>query len=74
MSLAMPSTSLPALAPSGPGPRSRTTGGGTAEYVAEFLTNYIAVGCAEFNLIPQSPGPSQAIARVAAVKKLLAQT
>jgi hypothetical protein len=28
----------------------------------------------EFNLIPQSPGPSQAIARVAAVKKLLART
>ena len=47
---------------------------GTAEDVAEFLTPYVAAGCAEFNLIPQSPGPGQAIAGVAAVKKLLART
>ena len=43
---------------------------GTAEDVAEFLTPYVAAGCAEFNLIPQSPDPGQAIAGVAAVKKL----
>jgi len=30
------------------------------------------VGCAEFNLIPQSPDPGQAIAGTAAVKRLLA--
>jgi hypothetical protein len=46
---------------------------GTAEDVAEFLAPYVAAGCAEFNLIPQSPGPGQAIAGVAAVKKLLAR-
>jgi alkanesulfonate monooxygenase SsuD/methylene tetrahydromethanopterin reductase-like flavin-dependent oxidoreductase (luciferase family) len=46
---------------------------GTAEDVAGFLAPYVAAGCAEFNLIPQSPGPGQAIAGVAAVKKLLAQ-
>ena len=28
-------------------------------------------GCAEFNLIPQSPDPGQAIAGAAAVRKLL---
>jgi alkanesulfonate monooxygenase SsuD/methylene tetrahydromethanopterin reductase-like flavin-dependent oxidoreductase (luciferase family) len=44
---------------------------GTAEDVAEFLAPYAAEGCAEFNLIPQSPGPEQAIAGTAAVKKLL---
>ncbi|HEY2312064.1 MAG TPA: LLM class flavin-dependent oxidoreductase [Streptosporangiaceae bacterium] len=44
---------------------------GTAEDVAEFLAPYAAAGCAEFNLIPQSPGPEQAIAGTAAVKKLL---
>jgi alkanesulfonate monooxygenase SsuD/methylene tetrahydromethanopterin reductase-like flavin-dependent oxidoreductase (luciferase family) len=47
---------------------------GTAEDVAEFLAPYFAAGCAEFNLISQSSGPSQAIAGVAAVKKLLART
>jgi len=47
---------------------------GTAEDVAEFLAPYVAAGCAEFNLIPQSPGPGQAISGVAAVKKLLART
>jgi alkanesulfonate monooxygenase SsuD/methylene tetrahydromethanopterin reductase-like flavin-dependent oxidoreductase (luciferase family) len=45
---------------------------GTAEDVAEFLAPYVAAGCTEFNLIPQSPDPGQAIAGVAAVKKLLA--
>jgi alkanesulfonate monooxygenase SsuD/methylene tetrahydromethanopterin reductase-like flavin-dependent oxidoreductase (luciferase family) len=46
---------------------------GTAEDVAEFLAPYAAAGCAEFNLIPQSPDRDQAIAGAAAVKKLLAQ-
>jgi alkanesulfonate monooxygenase SsuD/methylene tetrahydromethanopterin reductase-like flavin-dependent oxidoreductase (luciferase family) len=46
---------------------------GTAEDVAEFLAPYAAAGCAEFNLIPQSPDHDQAIAGAAAVKKLLAQ-
>jgi len=45
---------------------------GTAEDVAEFLAPYLAAGCAEFNLIPQSPEPGQAIAGTAAVKRLLA--
>jgi alkanesulfonate monooxygenase SsuD/methylene tetrahydromethanopterin reductase-like flavin-dependent oxidoreductase (luciferase family) len=45
---------------------------GTAEDVAEFLTAYAAAGCTEFNLIPQSPDPGQAIAGTAAVKRLLA--
>lgn len=45
---------------------------GTAEDVAEFLAPYVAAGCAEFNLIPQSPDPGQAIAGTAAVKRLLA--
>jgi alkanesulfonate monooxygenase SsuD/methylene tetrahydromethanopterin reductase-like flavin-dependent oxidoreductase (luciferase family) len=44
---------------------------GTAEDVADFLARYVAAGCAEFNLIPQSPDPGQAIAGVAAVQKLL---
>jgi alkanesulfonate monooxygenase SsuD/methylene tetrahydromethanopterin reductase-like flavin-dependent oxidoreductase (luciferase family) len=47
---------------------------GTADDVAEFLAPYVAAGCAEFNLIPQSPGASAAIASVATVKKLLAPT
>jgi alkanesulfonate monooxygenase SsuD/methylene tetrahydromethanopterin reductase-like flavin-dependent oxidoreductase (luciferase family) len=47
---------------------------GTAEDVAGFLAPYVAAGCAEFNLIPQSPDYGQAIAGVAAVKKLLART
>jgi alkanesulfonate monooxygenase SsuD/methylene tetrahydromethanopterin reductase-like flavin-dependent oxidoreductase (luciferase family) len=45
---------------------------GTAEDVAEFLAPYMAAGCTEFNLIPQSPDPGQAIAGTAAVKRLLA--
>jgi hypothetical protein len=48
--------------------------GGTADDVAEFLAPYVGAGCTEFNLIPQSPDHDQAIAGVAAVKKLLAQT
>jgi alkanesulfonate monooxygenase SsuD/methylene tetrahydromethanopterin reductase-like flavin-dependent oxidoreductase (luciferase family) len=46
---------------------------GTADDVAEFLTPYLDAGCAEFNLIPQSPDQDQAVAGVAAVKKLLAR-
>jgi alkanesulfonate monooxygenase SsuD/methylene tetrahydromethanopterin reductase-like flavin-dependent oxidoreductase (luciferase family) len=46
---------------------------GTADDVAEFLAPYAAAGCAEFNLIPQSPDHDQAIAGAAAVRKLLAQ-
>jgi alkanesulfonate monooxygenase SsuD/methylene tetrahydromethanopterin reductase-like flavin-dependent oxidoreductase (luciferase family) len=45
---------------------------GTAEDVAEFLAPYVAAGCTEFNLIPQSPDHDQAIAGTVAVKKLLA--
>jgi alkanesulfonate monooxygenase SsuD/methylene tetrahydromethanopterin reductase-like flavin-dependent oxidoreductase (luciferase family) len=44
---------------------------GTADDVAEFLAPYIAAGCTEFNLIPQSPDADQAIAGTAAVKKRL---
>jgi alkanesulfonate monooxygenase SsuD/methylene tetrahydromethanopterin reductase-like flavin-dependent oxidoreductase (luciferase family) len=44
---------------------------GTPEDVAEFLTRYVAAGCAEFNLIPQAPDDEQALAGVAAVRKLL---
>ena len=44
---------------------------GTAEDVAEFLAPYAAAGCTEFNLIPQSPDPDQAIAGAAAVRTLL---
>ena len=47
---------------------------GTADDVAGFLAPYVDAGCTEFNLIPQSPDHDQAIAGVAAVKKLLAQT
>ena len=46
---------------------------GTADDVAEFLTPYVDAGCTEFNLIPQSPDDDQAVAGVAAVKKLLVQ-
>jgi len=46
---------------------------GTADDVAEFLTPYVDAGCTEFNLIPQSPDQDQAVASVAAVKKLLAR-
>ncbi|HEY2126742.1 MAG TPA: LLM class flavin-dependent oxidoreductase [Streptosporangiaceae bacterium] len=45
---------------------------GTAEDVSEFLAPYVAAGCTEFNLIPQSPDPDEAIAGTAAVRKLLA--
>lgn len=45
---------------------------GTANDVAEFLAPYVAAGCTAFNLIPQSPHEEQAIAGVAAVKRLLA--
>jgi alkanesulfonate monooxygenase SsuD/methylene tetrahydromethanopterin reductase-like flavin-dependent oxidoreductase (luciferase family) len=44
---------------------------GTAGDVAEFLAPYVAAGCTAFNLIPQSPHEEQAIAGVAAVKRLL---
>jgi alkanesulfonate monooxygenase SsuD/methylene tetrahydromethanopterin reductase-like flavin-dependent oxidoreductase (luciferase family) len=44
---------------------------GTADDVAEFLAPYVAAGCTAFNLIPQSPHEDQAIAGVAAVKRLL---
>ena len=44
---------------------------GTADDVAEFLAPYVAAGCTEFNLIPQSPDADQAIAGTAAVKKRL---
>jgi alkanesulfonate monooxygenase SsuD/methylene tetrahydromethanopterin reductase-like flavin-dependent oxidoreductase (luciferase family) len=44
---------------------------GTADDVAEFLAPYVAAGCADFNLVPQSPDADQAIAGTAAVKRLL---
>jgi alkanesulfonate monooxygenase SsuD/methylene tetrahydromethanopterin reductase-like flavin-dependent oxidoreductase (luciferase family) len=44
---------------------------GTAGDVAGFLEPYVGAGCTEFNLIPQSPDPDQAIAGAAAVKRLL---
>jgi alkanesulfonate monooxygenase SsuD/methylene tetrahydromethanopterin reductase-like flavin-dependent oxidoreductase (luciferase family) len=47
---------------------------GTADDVAGFLAPYVAAGCSEFNLIPQSPDHDQAIAGTAAVKKLLQAT
>ena len=47
---------------------------GTADDVAGFLAPYVAAGCTEFNLIPQSPDPDQAVAGVAAVRNLLAGT
>ena len=47
---------------------------GTADDVAEFLLPYVDAGCTEFNLIPQSPDYEQAVAGVAAVKKLLTRT
>jgi hypothetical protein len=46
---------------------------GTAADVADFLRPYVAAGCTEFNLIPQSPDHDQAVAGVAAVKAQLAQ-
>jgi len=47
---------------------------GTADDVAAFLAPYVAAGCSEFNLIPQSPDHDQAIASTAAVRKLLQAT
>jgi alkanesulfonate monooxygenase SsuD/methylene tetrahydromethanopterin reductase-like flavin-dependent oxidoreductase (luciferase family) len=47
---------------------------GTAEDVAGFLAPYAAAGCTEFNLIPQSPDPGQAVAGAAAVKRFLASS
>jgi alkanesulfonate monooxygenase SsuD/methylene tetrahydromethanopterin reductase-like flavin-dependent oxidoreductase (luciferase family) len=47
---------------------------GTPDDVAGFLAPYVAAGCTEFNLIPQAPGPDQAVAGVAAVRGLLAGT
>jgi alkanesulfonate monooxygenase SsuD/methylene tetrahydromethanopterin reductase-like flavin-dependent oxidoreductase (luciferase family) len=47
---------------------------GTADDVAAFLTPYVNAGCTEFNLIPQSPDYDEAVAGVAAVKKLLVST
>jgi alkanesulfonate monooxygenase SsuD/methylene tetrahydromethanopterin reductase-like flavin-dependent oxidoreductase (luciferase family) len=44
---------------------------GTPDDVAAFLAPYAAAGCTEFNLIPQSPDPAQAIKNTAAVKQLL---
>jgi alkanesulfonate monooxygenase SsuD/methylene tetrahydromethanopterin reductase-like flavin-dependent oxidoreductase (luciferase family) len=44
---------------------------GTPDEVAEFLAPYVAMGCHEFNLIPQAPGHDYAIAGTAAVKKAL---
>lgn len=44
---------------------------GTPEDVAGFLAAYSEAGCTEFNLIPQSPDPDQALALTAAVRKLL---
>ena len=46
---------------------------GTPEDVAEFLAPYVAAGCTEFNLIPQSPDEDWAVAGAGAVKKLLAR-
>jgi hypothetical protein len=46
---------------------------GTADDVAGFLAPYADAGCAEFNLIPQSPDPAEAIDGAAAIKKLLAR-
>ena len=45
---------------------------GTADDVAEFLAPYVEAGCAEFNLIPQSPDPDRIAGDVAAVKRRLA--
>jgi alkanesulfonate monooxygenase SsuD/methylene tetrahydromethanopterin reductase-like flavin-dependent oxidoreductase (luciferase family) len=47
---------------------------GTAEDVAEFLAPYVDAGCAEFNLIPQSPDDEDAISGTATVLRLLGAT
>jgi alkanesulfonate monooxygenase SsuD/methylene tetrahydromethanopterin reductase-like flavin-dependent oxidoreductase (luciferase family) len=44
---------------------------GRAEDVAEFLQPYVDAGCAEFNLITQSPDEDTRIEATAAVKRLL---
>ncbi|HEY1574099.1 MAG TPA: LLM class flavin-dependent oxidoreductase [Pseudonocardiaceae bacterium] len=44
---------------------------GTPEDVVEFLARYVTAGCTEFNLIPQAPHDDEALAGVAAVRKLL---
>jgi alkanesulfonate monooxygenase SsuD/methylene tetrahydromethanopterin reductase-like flavin-dependent oxidoreductase (luciferase family) len=44
---------------------------GSPDDLAEFLAPYAEAGCTEFNLIPQSPDPDEAIAGTAAVRKLL---
>jgi alkanesulfonate monooxygenase SsuD/methylene tetrahydromethanopterin reductase-like flavin-dependent oxidoreductase (luciferase family) len=44
---------------------------GSAEDVAEFLQPYVDAGCAEFNLITQSPDEDTRIEATAAVKRLL---
>jgi alkanesulfonate monooxygenase SsuD/methylene tetrahydromethanopterin reductase-like flavin-dependent oxidoreductase (luciferase family) len=46
---------------------------GTADDVAAFLAPYVAAGCREFNLIPQSPDPDRGLAEAAAVKLHLAR-
>jgi alkanesulfonate monooxygenase SsuD/methylene tetrahydromethanopterin reductase-like flavin-dependent oxidoreductase (luciferase family) len=46
---------------------------GTAADVAAFLAPYAEAGCTEFNLIARSPDDEEALAGVAAVRKLLAQ-
>ena len=45
---------------------------GTVDDVAAFLAPYVAAGCTEFNLIPQSPDDDAAVGAVAEVKRLLA--
>jgi alkanesulfonate monooxygenase SsuD/methylene tetrahydromethanopterin reductase-like flavin-dependent oxidoreductase (luciferase family) len=45
---------------------------GTPEDIAEFLAEYVAAGCREFNLIPQAADDDELIAGVAAVRSLLA--
>jgi alkanesulfonate monooxygenase SsuD/methylene tetrahydromethanopterin reductase-like flavin-dependent oxidoreductase (luciferase family) len=44
---------------------------GTPDDVAEFLRRYVEAGCSEFNLIAQAADADEAIAAVAAVRKLL---
>ena len=46
---------------------------GSPDDVAEFLAPYVEAGCTEFNLIPQSRDPDEAIAGVAEVRRILAQ-
>jgi hypothetical protein len=46
---------------------------GRADDVVEFLAPYVEAGCTEFNLIPQSRDPDEAVAGTAEVKRLLAR-